>query len=489
MRTRLALLALILLLAPAASAQPGDPARATLTLDVQEGGAERMTLAFDGLRRLAQYNGICLPFGARESRVYDDLGELQYEAREEDGRRVLSFLARGEAVRIDMAREGPTDDTHPLYAGDVNFCVPSGARVETRVRVPEGHTLFFLSANGTLEGPREGRASSEGPMHLFYTYEAPLGARRPLTAFDEGPFRVFASTSLAPRAQEVARLADAPFRAALAEAGLEAPFDTLRVLFTPESPHAWEAGHYDGNGFVSVKESTLSGDATEGYPYSAVKILVHESFHAASFPYGKGPVEDTVAWWLEGTARHAERQVDVTMPNASRHCQRSATEARCWDFDDRIRRADLETGYDAGFVFDTDWEPSRPQSDDTRRFYYAYSEFVVGSWIAREGEARYRAAWDEITAAFRSGEGCPCGEGWLEGVLEDEDMFRPWADLHAADTAAFDARVKPFVKDEEGFQRALDEHADPLAGIPAAPAMALLALVGLAALARRRGLS
>ena len=474
----------LLLLLPAAGAQGDDPV-ATLTLTVGADRAETMVLELEGLRRLTQYNGICLPAGARESRVYDELGDVQYEAREEDGRRALSFLARGSSVSIDMARAAPDDATHPLYSSDVNFCVPSDSTVEIEVRVPQDHTLFFLSGAGDDVERGDGRIRSSGPLHAFYAYEAPIGARRPMQVVDEGPFRIFSSAPLAPQAQEVASLAAAPYRAALAEAGLEEPFDTLRVLFTADTPQSWEAGHYDGNGFVSVKEEALAKEAREGYPYASVKILVHEAFHAASFPYGRGEVEDTVAWWLEGTARRAERQVDATMPNATLYCEKDTVEVRCASFDDRIEKARLDAAYADGFVFNADWEPSLPQDDDTRSFYYGYSEYLVSSWIERRGEDDYRAAWDEIEGAFLRGEGCPCGDGWIEKVLGAEGLYAPHAELYRRDPAAYDATVAAYVKDQEALDRELAEQANPFSGIPAWGAWGAMAAIAGAAAARR----
>lgn len=476
------LLVTLLLLTPA-SAQ--DAPSATLTIDVQEDHDETMTLRLDGLRRLTQYQGICLPEGARETRVYDDLGDVQHEARDEDGRRALSFTARSEHIMVDMARAGPDGGDAPIFSNDANFCVPSRASVEVVVRVPQAHTLFFMSDGGVAAGGREARSASDGPTHVFYSYEAPEGA---LEAFDVGPFRVLVPSPQREEAEEVARLAAAPYAASLAEAGLDAPFRPLRVLFAAQTPLAWEAGHYGGRGYVSMKLSTLSGESSEGYPYAGVKVLVHEGFHAASFPYGRGEVEDTIAWWLEGTARHAERQVDATMPNATRHCTKSAVEVRCWDFDDRIPRDALETGYSSSFAFDPDWEPSRPQTDETRRFYYGYSEFVVASWIARHGESAYREAWDEIEAALLHGEGCPCEDGWLEDVLGSDPMlFRPWADVRREEPERFETLVRPYVKDEEALQRELDARANPLSGIPLPPLVALGALASAALLLRRRG--
>lgn len=483
-------LLLALLALPPAVAQ-GGAALATLDIVVGADRAESMTLTFDHLRRLTQYNGICLPAGARESRVYDDVGDVQYQAREEDGRRTLSFLARSEKVVVDMARAAPDDDEHPLHKNDANFCVPTGADVVVTVTVPADHTLFYVSDGGVITG-QTGRAEHDGPTHVFYAYEAPMGGSAALEVFEAGAFRVFAPPAAADRAREVAALARAPFDAAAREAGLALPFDRLRVLYVSETEFDWEAGHYNGNGYVTVKLETLSGEPTQGYPYTAVKVLVHEAFHALSFPYGRGAVEDTLSWWLEGSARHGERQVDVAMPNATRFCERSATEVRCYDFDDRIKRADLEIAYAPSFTFQDDWEPSLPQSDDTRKFYYAYSDFLVAAYVERYGVAAYQAAWDAVEAALLRGEGCPCADGWLEGVLAakasatPEDITRPYAALRKSDVAVFTAKVTPFVRDEEGLRREVERQANPLSAIPSPWWAALLALAAVA-LTRRRG--
>lgn len=488
-----ALLLVVLLLAPAAlvAAQAPDT-RATLDVQVQADRTERMTLTFDGLERLTRYRGLCLPAGARESRVHDELGDLPYEGADENGRRVLSFAARSPRVVIDMARGAPNETERPLYAADVNFCVPQDSLSVIRVTVPERHDLFFVSDGGRIEG-RTGVVEREGALHAFYTYEAPLAPTDDLVVFEEGPFRVFVPRSSEEQAREVAALARAPFEAAADEAGLLLPFDKLRILYVHDSEQAWEAGHYDGKGFVSIRVETLAPDPTEGYPFTPVRVVVHEGFHALSFPFGKGRVEETISWWLEGTARHAEQHVRDAMPNASRYCVTEGLEARCWDFDDRIRRADLETAYSANFTFQEDWEPKLPQSDETRSFHYGLSELVVGAWIERHGVAAYREAYDEILATFADDTRCPCRAGWLRGVLAeagggaDEDLFTPWIDLKQRVPSSFDARIAPFVRDEAALQRELDAHAKAAIPklIPSAGALVAVAAFALA-LGRRR---
>lgn len=480
-----ALVVLLLLAIPSSVAQPSTGPTVTLDLDVQADHNEKLKLTFEGLKRLTRYEGLCLPEGAHETRVYDGIGDVIYEGKDENGRRVVTFTAREDKVFIDMTRPGFGEADAPLYAGNVNFCVPSDSHTVIHVRVPDRHTLFFLS-NGAIAS-NVGSVTTTGPTHIFYSYEAPASESKPMTIIDEAPFRVFVATPLAPQAQEIAHLAAGPFQRSLEEAGLEMPFDAMRVLFAKETPFSWEAGHYNGHGFVAVKEDTLTGSASDGYPLSAARVLVHESFHGASFPYGKGGVEDSVAWWLEGTAKHSERQVDAALPNATHYCEKTSAEVRCWDFDDRIRRADLETGYGAGFRFDPKWEPSSPQNEDTRRFYYSYSEFVVEAWIERHGIEEYRRVWDEIEAAFEDDAGCPCKDAWLVSLLDDADLYRPWQDVKSATPDQFDALVTPYVKDEAALQRELDARSGPLSGlgIPI-PAWATITALVIASIAGSR---
>lgn len=220
-----------------------------------------------------------------------------------------------------------------------------------------------------------------------------------------------------------------------------------------------------------------------------MKVLVHEGFHALSFPFGKGRVEDSVAWWLEGSARRAERQVDLALPNATRRCETQGAQVRCWSFDDRIKRAELERAYAPGFAFDTRWEPGLEQSESTRKLYYGLSEVVVSVWIERHGVEAYRAAWREMLAAFDADKGCPCEEGWLLGVLDeaaggrDEDLFAPHATLRASNPQAFAARMEPYVQDEAALERELQ--ARTAAKLPVPGLGVLWLLLALALLARR----
>lgn len=499
-----ALLPALLLLALALPAAPASAqattTRATLTIDVGEDRTEAMALRFEGLRRLTEYQDICLPLNATPTRVHDDLGDVPHTRKTEpDGRVTITFRARGETAAVLMERPAPPDEHAPFHEADANFCVPEGARSTVRVRVPEGHELFFISRGGVVEaGGAEATLARQGPVHVFYAYEAPLDPGLALAAVESGPFRVVAPASMAAQAREVAQTAAPALRRAMEEAGLPLPWDRLRVRYAPATEFSWEAGHYGGHGLITIRESSLGGSAREGYPYVPARVLVHEAFHAVSAPYGKGPVTDVVDWWLEGAARHAESHVDAVLPNGSRHCEKSAREVRCWTFDDRVAPADLEEAYASSFSFERRWAPSLEQSAETRSFYYRYAAYLVGAYLRLHGVDAYRAAWDDLQAAFAEGEGCPCGDGWLETALlgrapgaTARDLYRPQADLRFRDPAAFDAWAKPLLKDEKALQDELDRQAGrgafPGLDVPgvAAP-LAALALLGGALLARRR---
>ena len=491
------LLALLLPAALPALAQ-ATQTQVTLTVDVQPDHAERHTLRFEGLKRLTEYQDICLPARATPTSVTDELGEVPHARKTEGDRVSLTFRARSESVTIEMTRPGPSDEHAPFYEANANFCVPESSRTTARVRVPEGHELFFVSRGGAIDDARrEATLTKDGPLHVFYSYEAPLDPASGLARVDAAPFHLVVPADRADEAREVSRVAAPALRAAASEAGLSLPWDRLRVRYAPTSEFTWEAGHYGGHGLITVRESSLDPDPRQGYPYTPARVLVHEAFHAISVPYGRGDVTDVLDWWLEGAARHAERHVDAVLPNGSRHCEKGDREVRCWSFDDRISPADLEQAYRPGFAFEKRWTPSLEQSDDTRGFYYQLSAYLVGAYVQMHGQDAYRAAWDALGAAFADDARCPCGTGWLEGVLleaagEDatvRDLYRPYGSVYDVQPTVFHARVQPLVKDETALQDELDRQtAGGFGGFQVpSPALPLLLLaLCLAALAARR---
>lgn len=479
------LLVLLLPLLPVASAA-GE--RATLTIDVAADRSESLVLEMTGLDERTQYNGICLPLNATVTRVRDAQGDLEHESVRDGARTTLTFRpVNGEAI-VEMTRPATVEGVPPFHTSSANFCTTQDAAVAFVVRVEPPLSLFFASSGGEIAG-REARWSGQGPDHVTYGYEAPPPAG--VRVVEVAPFRMAVTPGQEDAARELAGIAAPALRRAIQQAGLEMPFATLPTVFSERPEFSWEAGHYGSDGILSIKPGHLDPDPREGYPYVGAKVLVHEGFHAASAPFGKGEVDDVIAWWLEGTARFAERQVDRELPGARRHCEEDARSVRCWFFDDRIPPASLETAYAPGFAFERRWEASLPQSDDTRRFYYAYSEFLVSTLVQRIGEPGYRAAWDDVQAAF-AGEGCPCGDAWLEGRLvasasnlTKEELYRPYAALHASDPRAFDAKVAAFVQAPQEVPRGSGLFGLPVPGLEVA--LILLVMVVLALARRNRG--
>lgn len=444
-----ALVVLPLLAAPSATAATSS---ATLSIEVAADRSERMTLVFEGLATNTEYRSICLPARANPTSVSDGKGALAHTLTQAEDRVSLTFQPRTPTVTIEMKRTPTREGTPPLYTSSANFCTTEESRVVVTATAAAPLEMFFASAPGVV-ADGVARWESAGPNFVTYAYETPLAVDAGMAVVEQAPFRMFAPADHVREARELAIAAAPALRDALRAAGLGMPWTPLRVHFSARDEFSWEAGHYGADGIIAVKPSTLVNDSTEGFPYVGAKVLVHEAFHAASAPYGKGEVDDVIAWWLEGTARHAERQVDGVLPGASRHCQTTGNEVRCWFFDDRISREDLATGYSPSFEFERRWEASVPQSEDTRRFYYAFSEYLVAAYVAQAGEDAYQAVWDELTAAFADPARCPCGDGWLEGVLLAEagnltvdDLYRPWADERAADQKTFDARVASLVR-------------------------------------------
>lgn len=477
-----ALLAILLLatLVPVASAA-GE--RATLTIVVAADRAETLVLEMTGLDERTQYNGICLPMNATISRVRDAQGDLPHEAVRDGDRSTISFRPRaGEAI-VEMTRPPTKEGLAPFHTSSANFCATQDAGVDFVVRVEAPLRLFFASEGGQVAGS-EARWSGQGPDHVTYGYEAPPPPG--IRVVEVAPFRMAVTPAQEEAARELATLASPALRRALQQAGLEMPFAALPTVFFERPEFSWEAGHYGSDGILSVKPGHLDEDPRQGYPYVGAKVLVHEGFHASSAPFGKGEVDDVVAWWLEGTARFAERQVDRELPDARRHCEEDARSVRCWFFDDRISRDGVESAYAQGFEFERRWEASLPQSDDTRRFYYSYSEFLVATLVQRLGEPGYRAAWDDVHAGF-AGEGCPCGDAWLEDTLvatasnlTREEIYRPYSALHDSDRDAFYAKVGPFVQAPQEVPRASGPFGLPIPSVELALVLVAGAVVALA---------
>lgn len=496
------LASVLLLVGPLAVAQSTTAGvRSTLSVEVGEDRAESMSLRFEGLRRLTEYQDICLPIGATLQGVRDELGAVPHTAKAgEDGRVSVTFRARAEVTTLTMRRAGASDEHAPFFEADANFCVPEGSRTTVRVLVPEGYEVFFFSRGGVIEpGGREASLTRQGPVHVFYSYQAPLDAASGLVAVDAAPFHVVAPAARAEQAREVAGVAAPALDAALREAGLDLPWDRLRVRYAPSTEFSWEAGHYGGHGLITIRQASLDPDPREGYPHVAARVLVHEAFHAVSAPNGRGPVTETVDWWLEGTARHAERHVTLLSPNSTRHCEKNLREVRCWSFDDRVSKDELDQAYEAGFTFERRWSPSLEQPSGTRSFYYRLSAFLVGAYVQQYGQDAYRDAWGRVTRAFEEGAGCPCGDGWLERTLLDaaggevpaRDLYTPRAAQRFAEPAAFEAWARPLVKDEKALQDELDRAAgDPREILTPGPGAATLlgaSVVALAFVALRRG--
>ena len=489
----LAMLLLGVPLLPVSRAAASDAPAVEMVITVGADYHEALALSFSGMQRLARYTDICLPLGASVTSVHDSLGDAPYDtSTDAAGRASVSFTARTSQIEIDMARATPPSAaTAPFFENNANFCVPSDSALTVKVVVPSDHTLFFLNHGGSIAPDgHSGRIELSGPVHAFYSYEAPLASDSGLTLIEEGPFRIAAPTARAEQAREVARDATPALAAALREAGLAMPAPALRVRYAAQTEFSWEAGHYDGHGLTTVRENSLEPDPTAGFPYTPAKVLVHESFHAASAWAGRGDVEDAIDWFLEGSARHSESFVDAVLPNASHHCERTSAKVQCWSFDDRISATDLAKAYSGAFKFQTAWDPAGSQTDEARQLQYAYGGYVVGAYVERNGAASYQKAWKDVEAAFADGAGCPCGSGWLLGRLANatdgrdtaEGILAPWGGQTAS---AREIAAKDLLRDDSAMQRELDS-AKSFLPVPTPALPVALGLVALAAAVRRR---
>lgn len=486
MRARvLALLVLLALVLPASPASAQEAPAAHLVVTIHDDRSEEISLAFTRLAERTEYRNMCLPDGASVTRVHDADGDLEYELSQDDDRSSVTFTARNDHVNVEMERPAASGGAAPFHVGEVNVCATQGMRVIIDAWTSAEHALFFVNAPGTVEDERHARWSHDGPLLARYAYESPL-ADDALALVEVAPFRMVVPADRVNESREVALAAGPAIRAAASEAALPLPPLGFRVHFLAQDEFAWEAGHYGGDGIVAVKPSVLDPDLRAGFPYVGAKVLVHEAFHAISAPSGTGDVDEPIAWWLEGAARRAERAVDDVLPDARRHCESDVAQTQCWFFDDRITRENLAQAYAPSFEFETAWEPSLPQSDDTRRFYYGLSEYLVSAYVTQAGERAYQDAWEKITRAFTDETACPCESGWLESTLLStarnmtrDDLYRPWQGLAPE---AFASQTAALVQAEQRVEAA------PFFGlpIPGLGVVGVLGALGVALLSLRK---
>lgn len=439
------LLACLLLapLAPAAGAE-GGTIRQSILVEVATDRTEALTWEVVGEGSLPA--GATLPNGSRVLGVTYAGARVPFTATEDANGSVLvrPNLSVSHFV-VQATRAAPGDATQPLYASSLAVVaypeVANEIRVE--VRVPPGHALFWIS-EGTVDAnaTRASGASTRAGWWTF-AYRAPLEPSAGLVEIDEGIYHL-----IGPRASEevmrrVARVASEGAAPALAQVGLTAK-PPYWVRYAPSQVFGWEEGAYGNDGIIALRKSLLANDSSVGFPWAAAEALVHETFHAATLPRGPAARSGDLSWWIEGSARYAERFV------GGDDGWRACDDPWCWTFRSQILASDLEARYASDWRFDPRWDPAT--SAEGRGIEYQYAGFLVASFVARYGDAAYAAAWSEVRTAAED-PACACGEAWLRsllvrlsgGRLSVEELYHPYRELAADEPAAFAQAVAPLV--------------------------------------------
>lgn len=460
--TALAVLALVLLgtivVPPAAGGEKVD-FRMEWKIEVHEDRSERawLTIYSEIGDARVTWTDLCLPTGATAKSVYDDQGVLRFSRATVDGQSAVSFTTRSWYTTVEMTRVAPEAAEIPVYEVGLDACNYVNTVVEGKVLLPAGFRFVGYPLEGTLSADRRTLTlPGDSARWARYAYEAPVPAGSDYVVFEEGAFRVFVPGFFAAEARNVTAVATPLVEAAAEEAGLAIPWKPLSFLFESVSAFGWEGGYYGGNGFIRSRRALLNPDPEEGYPFTALDNVIHESFHALSVPRGEGGFAGKISWFVEGSAVNAERAILAAYPEGLQYCNARGT---CWDFDGRLDHDELVGAYEGTWIFDATWTPDREQTDDTRSFYYDYAGFVVGAYVRRAGGEAYQAVWRELTEAFKDDAACPCDEAWLTAALlrhapanmTEFDLYHPYRVLRTTNETAFRAEVSPLLAPESAY--------------------------------------
>lgn len=439
---------LVLALSPMAAAAPGDVFEQAMLVDVQHDRSEHLTLTVTEPAHYShRHERFYLPRGATPLRIVDAAGEVAFTSGASDGQPFVAFTARSATYRIEMTRQAPEEATHPLYTANVSVGAFRDAtnKNSLEIRLPSGYAFFYAPPGAAIDADsRVLRVEADDAVFVRYAYEAPLPEGSGLITFTHAPFRVFVPLRYEAEAREISRLSAPLIVQSAEEAGLPLPWPTFYVRFAPEREFGWEAGSYLGSNIITIRQSVLTNDPEQGYPYNAVRALTHETFHALSGPHEYGEFEERISWWVEGAAVHAERLVRAAYPESASYCRTGGR--MCWHFPDQLDLDELESRYArASWSFDPSWAPRQAQTDAERQFGYAYSGFIVSSYVERFGADAYARVWTDLAHAVATGEGCPCDAAWLEralirhagGALNRDELYHPYRSLYTQDKDAF----------------------------------------------------
>ena len=430
---------------PVAAADHGALVAQDLLVEVAADRSETLTWTLRG--ELARAPGVLLPAGTRGITVTSLGNAVEHRVVERaDGLYVEP--TRAPVVWTVHARlDAPADDLHPLYARRMQVSAFPGVAnaIDARVRIPEG--FAFVHTAPAASQDRELHATGAGGFALVYAYRAPDDPTSGLVTVAEGSYRIVGPAAAEPRMRELARLATNASVHAAQQAGLDLQ-GPYWVRFAPERAFGWESGYYGYDGVIALRRTHLANDSSAGWPWAAAEALVHETFHAVTFPTGAGALERNATWWIEGTARFAERFVGGD--DGWRSCEGTW----CWTFQSQLDRADLDALYASDWAFDPEWSMATLDGEAERALRYEYSAFLVAAYVTRYGPEAYGAAWADLRDAAAD-PSCGCDAAYVRdvlvrasgGKLSEDELYAPFRDLRVEDPARYATAIAPLVAD------------------------------------------
>ncbi len=236
--------------------------------------------------------------------------------------------------------------------------------VETaRPLLAESHSYGFRYSLG----PRAANYSGTGPVNLY------------LSVSDSGDrydhFVLFGDGNLT--------RADQLFDVAPAVTGFLPQLNRYPVIVLPDQEYdetvdAWSAGQYRTGGLIFIRESVMEQD-------SGAAVVMHEVMHGFN-EHALRWTDYQRPWFDEGTARYVEYLIKDQQGLHSPEIFGDRVEWRCgerrtcyyepWGTPDQ-----LWDYYQSGDDFMESWSPMQAETDDRRRFGYAYAELLVRNYV------------------------------------------------------------------------------------------------------------
>lgn len=199
--------------------------------------------------------------------------------------------------------------------------------------------------------------------------------------------------------------ADQIFWLVPAMTGFVPEYNRYPVIVLPDDEYdqqvdSWSAGQYRSGGLIFLRESTAESDDLPA-------IMLHEVVHAFNEHRIRWS-ESGLAWFDEGVAKYVEFMVkhekDIRQPEIfgsevtwTGPCRDESKGRRCvYTLQPRGTPDQLWNYYESGDDWMYTWTPADQQTDEVRRFGYAYAELLMRNYIREHGADALHTVYEEL---------------------------------------------------------------------------------------------